>query len=146
MGQYYKYKCENCGFEQTYKDGVGFAGRAEYEEGLELGKQFKSDVFDGKYGDFLKTIAESDKKNELEFSCQNSWFQCNKCYETVKMRHKTIYLRFPNDEFLFFSVGLRHECPKCGSKDIDYMDFDEYTNCPKCKEYRFHLYEEGFWD
>jgi hypothetical protein len=26
------------------------------------------------------------------------------------------------------------------------MDFDEYTNCPKCKEYRFHLYEEGFWD
>lgn len=56
MGNLYRFKCPNCGFEKEYRYGGGFFTKEYYDESKKLSSEFKSNIENGKYGLILSAI------------------------------------------------------------------------------------------
>lgn len=145
MGTTYKYKCNGCGFEKEYFIGGGFFTEDYFKETDKLNEELKIDALEGKFGNIVKAVVESNTEKELFFSCETQLFQCNEC-KTIKVwREKRIGKYWNINKKYDLNIEIKQKCPECGSED-----FNKIKNfaplCPECKKVALELISVGNWD
>ncbi|MBR0484220.1 MAG: hypothetical protein IJJ69_05475 [Oscillospiraceae bacterium] len=141
MRKTYQYKCKKCGYEKEFFVGSGFF-TDDWKTIYELKEKLANEIFSGKYGEYLKKIAEVDI-DALHFHCSTELFQCLNCHEFIVMNDKEIIIQKNNDYKI--TIDFKKECPYCHSSNIE-KSHPFVTICPKCKEISAELTEISRWD
>jgi len=142
MGKSYQYKCKKCGYEKEFSVGVGFFTDDAWNQLHETEKKFRNEIFSGKYGEYLKKIAEFDI-DALHFHCSMELFQCLNCHEFIVINDKEIKIQESGDYKI--TIDFKKECPYCHSPNIE-KGHPFVTVCPKCKKISAELTGISCWD
>lgn len=144
MGNFYKYKCNSCGFKKDYYVGGGFLTEEYFNESEKLEKEFKTDILSGRYGDILKAMVEADTENELVFSRDTQLFQCCNCKVIKVWREKHIGVYWLDKQY-YLNVEIKQSCPECGCEVFEKIE-NFNPICPECKKEQLELVSIGKWD
>ena len=144
MGDYYEFKCNECGHEISYYIGGGFSSYSYYDKMKKAEEKLKKDIMKGKYGEHLKRVIESDEK-EFVFSCQEKLYQCNKCKRIFVLTCRRII----HSKIHSYKAEIEFDeyCPKCKNEfSISKISEWKAINCPKCKKGIAVVAAIGNWD
>ncbi len=151
VGNLYRFKCPNCGFEKEYRDGGRFFTKEYYDESKKLSSEFKSNIENGKYGLILKAMALADEKGELYYDCDTHLYQCTSCYALNVYRGKRVYrngicnLTPKFDSNYELSAEIEQYCPVCSKGKIKRVDTQRVIR-PECKNELLNMLLHGKWD
>ena len=138
MGHAYKYRCERCGYEQTFNQGHGFLVRSQpLEEYLEQSKK----LFHYKTHNVLKNLAAQNENLFLK-----AGFQIYKCPKCKILQDKTEVVVY-NDETVVHKSEFR--CNECRSRlKLTNIHRLKKAICPKCKKRTFEMDRHNIvlWD
>ena len=151
MGNVYKFRCSQCGFEREYHDGGGFFSNDYYAESDKLSSEFKIKIQSGGYGALLQAVSLADKNNELIYDCDTHLYQCLHCFTLVVCRGKRVYrngiynMKPQFDSNYSLTAEIEQYCPECLKGVLKRVDV-YHAWCPKCKNGPLTLVSRGFWD
>ena len=147
MGDFYKYKCKHCEYEQEYYTGGGFFTEDYYRETELSQKKLKDDILLGKYGNLLKQLVENDVNDELSISCNTKLFQCDSC-RALSVCHAKLITNYQSEQYLEsykIKIQIYDTCPLCDNGKLKDISYSEIIPCPKCAK-TMELVEFGKWD
>jgi Zn finger protein HypA/HybF involved in hydrogenase expression len=138
MGQNYKYRCENCGYEENFNRGHGYLIHSQ-----PLTEYLKHPVklFHYKTHHLLQSLAGEYKNLYLK-----AGFQVYKCPKCKVLYDKTEVVVFSEETVVHKSV---FRCTKCRSR-LKLTNIHRLKNaiCPKCHKRTFQITHQHseLWD
>lgn len=138
MGQGFTIKCEKCGTENSYLQGIGFM----YYSFLE---RTKEDVIKGKFGKDAKAFFTENP--DCEVDARNEVYLCPECgyiKQGVDLKMKTVDKEYKKV----------YRCGKCRSADMKPIKLDterqykrlSHIPCPKCNDKGIKTIGMLMWD
>lgn len=124
-----KLKCNECNYEASFSWGFAMLSPPEvYEEQKKAVSDFKSEVENGVYGDFLKTVCALHEDPHY-LRCKRL-MQCRGCRALLVHRIKEIQFHKWNDPHTHV-VTMRQQCPVCGENEL--FEAELQPLCPECR-------------
>ncbi|MBC8529793.1 hypothetical protein H8699_10170 [Christensenellaceae bacterium NSJ-44] len=146
MGEFYRYKCDQCGFEKEFRLGIGFlSGEKYFAKSQEASNQLKNEALAGQHGQLIKTIVRSSSPDELFYCCDEHLYQCAQCKNLLKWHSKKILGNWSVKNGFAFLFEAHQSCPDCASHHFKPIRTTSPI-CPACKEAIVDLICLGFWD
>lgn len=139
MGQNYKYRCENCGYEESFNRGHGYLIHSQ-----PLNEYLKSPVklFHYKTHNLLLALS-----NEYSGLYMKAGFQVYKCPKCKILYDKTEVVVFNDKEEIMHKSEFR--CTNCRSRlKLTNIHRLKKAICPKCHQRTFHInhLHSELWD
>ncbi len=138
MGHSYKYRCEHCGYEESFNRGHGYL---IHSQALDDYLKYPIKLFHYKTHDLLKALSEKHKNLYLKAGFQV--YKCPKC----KLLHDKTEVTVFNDERVVHKSEFR--CNTCRSRlKLTNIHRLKKAICPKCHKRTFqinHTHNE-LWD
>jgi Zn finger protein HypA/HybF involved in hydrogenase expression len=129
MGHAYPYRCEHCGFEESFNQGHGFLIHSQ-----SVGEYLKQStkLFHYKTHNLLLELAKKDKGLFLKAGFQV--YKCPKCRVLYDKVEVVVY----NDEVVVHKSSFR--CSECKSR-LKLTNIHRLKNafCPKCRQRTFQI-------
>ena len=138
MGTSYKYKCDNCGYEEEFFTGGRIMTKDYHKRTEEAEEELRSAALYGKYGESIRQLVRNERDN-IVINCDTDLYQCMECRQFSVQIAKEIYMH--RNEFNM-SVEFRHECPACHSSLLR-KTRGSVTFCPKCQNFTAQLVSIG---
>lgn len=138
MGHAYKYRCENCGYEEQFNQGHGF--KVHSQPLSEYLKQSKK-LFHYKTQNVLENLAKKDDNLYLK-----AGFQIYKCPKCKVLQDKTEVTVFKGDEIVHKS---EFRCNSCRSRlKLTNIHRLKKAICPNCRKRTFQMdhNHSDLWD
>lgn len=138
MGHAYPYRCEHCGFEESFNQGHGFLIHSQHVKEY-LNQRTK--LFHYKTHNLLKKLAEENKELFLKAGFQV--YKCPKC----KVLHDKVEVVVYNNGEIVHKSSFR--CNECGARlKLTNIHRLKKAFCPKCRQRTFHINREHqqLWD
>ena len=123
MGKSYRYRCEECGYEEEFFVGGSYMAKNYNRRVEEAEEELRSAALYGKFGETIQ-------------------YQCMDCRSFSVQMAKELSLN--NSDFTL-SVEFRHECPSCRST-LMRKSRGSITFCPQCKRFTAQLVSMGKFD
>jgi predicted RNA-binding Zn-ribbon protein involved in translation (DUF1610 family) len=138
MGHAYPYRCEHCGFEESFNQGHGFLIHSQpVKEYLNQ----RTQLFHYKTHNLLKKLAEKNKELFLK-----AGFQVYKCPDCKVLHDKVEVVVYKDDKVVHKS---RFRCSECQSRlKLTNIHRLKKAFCPKCRQRTFQINREHqqLWD
>jgi Zn finger protein HypA/HybF involved in hydrogenase expression len=132
MGHAYPYRCEHCGFEESFNQGHGFLIHSQPVK--EYLKQ-RTQLFHYKTHNLLKKLAEENTKLFLK-----AGFQVYKCPKCKVLHDKVEVVVYKDDKVVHKS---RFRCSECQSRlKLTNIHRLKKAFCPKCRQRTFQINRE----
>lgn len=141
MGTSYKYKCDECGYEEEFFTGGRLMTKDYHKRTEEAEEELRSAALYGKYGETIQHMMKYERE-KVYINCDTDLYQCMDCRQFSVQIAKEMYMN-SNDYTL--SVEFRHECPSCQSSMLR-KSRGSITFCPKCKRFTAQLISIGKFD
>ncbi len=137
MGHAYLYRCEHCGFEQSFNEGHGFL---IHSQPVKAYLSQKKKLFHYKTHNLLKQLAS--KNNNLYLKAGFQVYKCPKC----KVLHDKIEVVVFDNEKIIHKSSFR--CNKCKTR-LKLTNIHRLKNaiCPSChhKTFRRDTSAQQLW-
>ena len=143
MGRAYTYQCTNCDFKNEYLTGGGFLSKEYFDEGERLVSELKADIQQGKYGEILKAMIDSDQDESLYISCETGICQCSKCHTISVHRRKYIGTGWDDEAPYDLRIDIKQTCPDCNTGHPEWDS--KNLLCPQCR-HPLRLNSISMWD
>ncbi|MDD7515824.1 hypothetical protein [Ruminococcus flavefaciens] len=141
MGTSYKYKCDECGFEEEYFVGGRLMTKDYKKRTEEAEEELRSAALYGKYGECVRQLVKSERE-KIIVNCETDLYQCMECRHFSVQIAKEMSL---NQKDFTLNIEFRHECPACHSTLLR-KTRGSITFCPKCKMFTAQLVSIGKFD
>lgn len=138
MGTSYKYKCDECGFEEEYFVGGRLMTKDYKKRTEEAEEELRSAALYGKYGESIRQLVRNER-DKIYINCDTELYQCMDCRQFSVQIAKEMFM---NRKEFTMSVEFRHECPSCHSSMLR-KTRGSITFCPKCKMFTARLVTMG---
>lgn len=138
MGHAYKYRCDNCGYEEHFNQGHGFM---VHSQALNDYLQQPAKLFHYKTQYVLKTLAKENENLYLK-----AGFQIYKCPKCKILRDKTEVVVFDGEKIVHKS---EFRCNFCRSRmKLTNIHRLKKAICPKCSKRTFQMNHRNdeLWD
>lgn len=141
MGTSYKYKCDECGYEEEFFTGGRPMTKDYHKRTEEAEEELRSAALYGKYGESIRQLMKNERE-KIYINCDTELYQCMECRQFSVQIAKEMYM---NKQDFTMSVEFRHECPSCHSALLR-KSRGSITFCPKCKMFTAQLVSLGKFD
>ncbi|MBR6968371.1 MAG: hypothetical protein IKH78_07530 [Ruminococcus sp.] len=138
MGTSYRYKCDECGYEEEFFTGGRLMTKDYHKRTEEAEEELRSAALYGRYGETLQHMMKFERE-KVYINCDTDLYQCMDCRKFSVQIAKEIYM---NSKDYTLSVEFRHECPSCHSSMLR-KSRGSVTFCPKCKRFTAQLISLG---
>jgi Zn finger protein HypA/HybF involved in hydrogenase expression len=138
MGHAYPYRCEHCGFEESFNQGHGFL---IHSQSVTEYLSQRTQLFHYKTHNLLKKLAEENKELFLK-----AGFQVYKCPKCKVLHDKVEVVVYKDDKVIHKS---RFRCSECQSRlKLTNIHRLKKAFCPKCRQRTFQINREHqqLWD
>jgi Zn finger protein HypA/HybF involved in hydrogenase expression len=138
MGHAYEYRCEHCGYEESFNQGHGYLIHSQpVTEYLKL----KTKLFHYKTHDVLRRLSKSN--GELYMKAGFKVYMCPKC----KILHDKVEVKVYAGEKVVHKSSFR--CNVCRSRlRLTNIHRLKEAICPNCHKRTFHIIhtQQHLWD
>lgn len=141
MGKSYRYRCEECGYEEEFFVGGSYMAKNYNRRVEEAEEELRSAVLYGKFGETIQHMMKYERE-KVYINCDTDLYQCMDCRSFSVQMAKELSLN--NSDFTL-SVEFRHECPSCRST-LMRKSRGSITFCPQCKRFTAQLVSMGKFD
>ena len=138
MGTSYRYKCDECGYEEEFFIGGSIMSRNYAKKVEEAEEELRSAALYGKFGETIQQLMRYERE-KVYINCDTDLYQCMDCRRFSVQMAKELSLN--NSDFTL-SVEFRHECPYCHSAFLR-KSRGSITFCPGCKRFTAQLVTMG---
>lgn len=129
MGNAYPYRCEHCGFEESFNQGHGFL---IHSQSVKEYLNQRTKLFHYKTHNVLKGLAANNKDLYLK-----AGFQIYKCPTCKVLYDKVEVVVYNNDEVVHKS---NFRCSECKTRlKLTNIHRLKKAFCPKCRQRTFHI-------
>lgn len=141
MGTSYRYKCDECGYEEEFFIGGSYMSRNYERHVKEAEEELRSAALYGKFGETIQHMMKYERE-KVCINCDTDLYQCMDCRSFSVQSAREISLN--NSDFTL-SVEFRHICPSCRSTLLR-KSRSSITFCPQCKRFTAQLVSMGKFD